>query len=549
MCMKKWMLLLIACICFTGTFAQKYQYTFKVNGLQAGEDVYLANYFGDKLYYYDTARSEAGVVKFNRDEIKGGVYAVVLPGTKTFEIILTEEENKVSLETDTVNFVKSMKVIKSEENKLFYDYFAFLARMTEESQKYRGKQDQASRDAMAAIDKKVKEHQRSLAIAHNSKLFGAIIDMSIDPEVPEELVSDTSKRLERYHYYKNHFFDRYHLQDERIVRTPIYAKKLTYFFEKIVIQHPDSIVVQAFKLIDQLPDRTDLFKYTLHTLTYKYETSKIMGMDLVFAQLGARYYCRDEKGTTRAFWLEDQKAEAILKAEKDLVKAKTALDEAKKTGDAKKIEEAEKDVEKKEKKVKETHNNDKVNEICDRAKTLYRLRLGGPAPDLILQDTTEKNWVDIRDIKNEYKILVFWDPGCGHCKKEIPKIKKLYEEIKSRNLDIEVIGVNTELENKDWRKYIRENDLNWINISDNPEVNQNPRKYIVEDKVTTLNSLNFRDIYDIFSTPQIFLIDKNNNIKAKKIGVFNLVEILERELNIDIKYDPPLPEKNENADH
>ncbi|MBT6514447.1 MAG: hypothetical protein HOK65_06725, partial [Crocinitomicaceae bacterium] len=81
-----------------------------------------------------------------------------------------------------------------------------------------------------------------------------------------------------------------------------------------------------------------------------------------------------------------------------------------------------------------------------------------------------------------------------------------------------------------------------------PEVNSNAAKYIVNERKTTLNSLNFRDIYDIFSTPQIFLLDKENNIVAKKIGVVNLVEILERKLSIDFNYDPPKAEK-ETDDH
>ncbi|MBL4703635.1 MAG: hypothetical protein JKY54_03890 [Flavobacteriales bacterium] len=88
--MKKLILLMIIALLGYGATAQKYSFTFKVKGLEAGKDVYLANYFGDQLYYYDTAQSENGVVKFERDEIKGGVYAVVLPGPKTFEVIPME---------------------------------------------------------------------------------------------------------------------------------------------------------------------------------------------------------------------------------------------------------------------------------------------------------------------------------------------------------------------------------------------------------------------------------------------------------------------------
>ena len=271
-------------------------------------------------------------------------------------------------------------------------------------------------------------------------------------------------------------------------------------------------------------------------------------MDAVFVGIALKYYCRGSNGQTQAFWLEDQYLENIKKAQLALSAAQKELNKIKESKNSEELEPLEKEVEEKQKKLSEVEKNNKIKEICERATTLNRLKLYGPAPDLILQDTSEKNWIDIRKLPNEYKILVFWDPGCGHCKKEIPKLKKLYDEINVKKLDIEIIGVNTELENTPWKKYIRENNLNWINISDNPEVNSNAAKYIVNERKTTLNSLNFRDIYDIFSTPQIFLLDKENNIVAKKIGVVNLVEILERKLSIDFNYEPPKAEK-ETDDH
>ena len=543
MIMKTWIFTLIFVTSISGMFGQTFTYTLKVKGLSADQDVYLANYFGDRLYYYDTAKSEAGIVKFERNTVKGGVYAVVLPGPKTFEIILSEDETKVVLETDTVDFVKSMKVIKSAENKAFYAYFNYLSDMQKKAAPLRGKKDQASKDQLQAYDTEVKAYQKNLSVENKDNLFGSIISMSLEPEVPKELIGDTTKQMERYQFYKNHYFDNYHLNDSRIVRTPIFAKKIKYFFEKVCIQHPDSILQEAFSLIDQLPEGSDLFKYVVHTLTYKYETSKIMGMDAVFVGIALRYYCRGSNGQTKAFWLEEQYLESIRKAEKAFSKAKSDLETAENGRIEDEISKAKTEYENREKKLKDATKNDKLKEICDRATTLSRLRLFGPAPDLILQDTSETTWVDIREIPNEYKILIFWDPGCGHCKKEIPKLKKVYDEIRARKMDIEIIGINTELENKAWKKYIRENNLEWINISDNPEVNGNARKYITEQKKTTLNSLNFRDIYDIFSTPQIFLLDKDNNIVAKKIGVFNLVDILERKLKLDFNYHPPKSEK------
>jgi len=129
--------------------------------------------------------------------------------------------------------------------------------------------------------------------------------------------------------------------------------------------------------------------------------------------------------------------------------------------------------------------------------------------------------------------LLFWADDCGHCKKEIPKIQELYEELKSKGVDIEVVAVGTSLENDGWRKFIKEKDLKWINISDFPGANSSPEKYIYEQKVTDLQSLNFRKTYDIFSTPQIYLLDSDKIIKAKKLDALNLAKIMELKEGLD----------------
>ena len=57
-------------------------------------------------------------------------------------------------------------------------------------------------------------------------------------------------------------------------------------------------------LLDQMDEESDLFKYTVHHLTYKYETSNIMGMDGVFVCMAQKYYC---PLIIKAFWLDSTK--------------------------------------------------------------------------------------------------------------------------------------------------------------------------------------------------------------------------------------------------
>ena len=82
------------------------------------------------------------------------------------------------------------------------------------------------------------------------------------------------------------------------------------------------------------------------------------------------------------------------------------------------------------------------------------------------------------------------------------------------------------------------------NISDFPEANENAKEYIYEKRVTTLGSLNFRLTYDIFSTPQVYLIDKEKIIIGKKLNALSLGRMIEHLEDIKIEYLDILEKEN-----
>ena len=51
-----------------------------------------------------------------------------------------------------------------------------------------------------------------------------------------------------------------------------------------------------------------------------------------------------------------------------------------------------------------------------------------------------------------------------------------------------------------------------------------------------MKSLNFRLTYDIFSTPQVYLVDSEKKIIGKKLNALSLGKMLEHLENIDIQY-------------
>ena len=74
--MKKILLFILTFGAVTSIAQQKLE--FKINGLK-DTTVFLARYFGERLYYADTAESKNQTVIFNKKELIGGVYAVVCP--------------------------------------------------------------------------------------------------------------------------------------------------------------------------------------------------------------------------------------------------------------------------------------------------------------------------------------------------------------------------------------------------------------------------------------------------------------------------------------
>ena len=119
-------LLFLSLLISTFSFGQDNPYKFQIVG---AEDtvIYLANYYGEKLYYADTAKADnSGNFSFAKIDAKNeGKYAIVAPGPKYFEIVIADDEN-IFMKTDTTNLTGNMEVLESENNKIMYDYMHYL---------------------------------------------------------------------------------------------------------------------------------------------------------------------------------------------------------------------------------------------------------------------------------------------------------------------------------------------------------------------------------------------------------------------------------------
>ncbi len=140
-----------------------------------------------------------------------------------------------------------------------------------------------------------------------------------------------------------------------------------------------------------------------------------------------------------------------------------------------------------------------IDAIQKRVNELEPLLLGKKAPNLIMLDTNLSP-VSMWDIKAKISILLFWDTECGHCLKEVPKLIKFYDE-KKLEFNMELYAIATDTSLVKWKKFIKKEKLIWINVN-------GPRAY----------TKNFHELYDINSTPVIYILNDKKEIIAKKLG-------------------------------
>jgi len=446
-----------------------------IEGLQ-DTSVILAYYFGGKQYATDTAQSVNGSFTFKGEkELKGGMYLVVLPNQQYFDIIVSE--NRFSFSTKLDDLVGSMIFKNSKENTPFYTYLRFITQMQKEvtpirqkMEETKGKEKENLQVIARGIDDKVKNYRANFIKENADVFFTKIVQATTEIEIPESPLDSTGNpdKTFPYRFYKKHFWDNIDFSDQRMLRTPIFFNKMDQYLDKLTAKHPDSINVSADVLVNLSRANGEIFQYVVSYITSTYERSKIMGMDAVFVHMVENYYI-----TKQCDWVDSTQ----------LVK------------------------------------------IADRAQKIAPNLIGREASEFVdiygrpfMKDTSGITHT-LQELKANYTVLVFFGPTCGHCKKEMPKIKHNVDSLVIAGIDIKTFAVATEFDKKEWKKFINTQKTgDWLNVAD---INH-------DDEGNPVASSDWRDKYDIYSTPVIYLLDKNKKILAKRITHTQIVEIIGR---------------------
>ena len=140
------------------------------------------------------------------------------------------------------------------------------------------------------------------------------------------------------------------------------------------------------------------------------------------------------------------------------------------------------------------------------------LLIGKPAPDFSIPDV-DGNLVSPLSLPEDYVILFIYDSGCGHCKKAAPKMVTAYENLKN-SLSIDLLTVNLSENETEWKEFIEKYGLSGTNLGD------------------LAGTSNIGYYYYVNTTPQIYILDKERKIIAKKLGAGQIEDFFSNYLKV-----------------
>jgi peroxiredoxin len=250
-------------------------------------------------------------------------------------------------------------------------------------------------------------YKLNLMAEYPESMLTLLFNTMKDPEIPDFFLADGRQdTLGAYLYFRKHYWDNIELSDERLLRTPVFHRKLEQYMTEIIPKHPDSIILEIEAMITNTGTNTEMRDYLLWYFTSTYETSNIMGYDEIFVYMVDNYF------TTYSYdWLYPVVQENMIK----------------------------------------------------RANQMRGLLIDETAPLLLLADTNSQ-YINILEVKAEYLIIIFWSSTCGECQREVKTLNDFYT---NTDLDVKIYAVNADTTLSKWKNYIKQHHLDWIHVNGN----------------------------------------------------------------------------------
>lgn len=435
--------------------------------------LYLAYHFGSKQYLIDSAKIDAaGQAEFKgANKLQGGVYMIVFPQKNGWIECLMDQQQNFTVAADTANIVQSVMFTGSSDNTLFNDYQKKSFEIGNQVAQLRKLQNENPNSAnteedknkITALGKKMQSYRDELQKKNPTLLLTAIFNLLKDPIIPPASEHPGGKYDSNYAYQYYKNF---------------YWDGISFTDDRL-IRTP--VLQGRFdkyydEILPQVPDSIKVYADNMLTIA----KPNVEMFKFILSSLAEKYVNPKFMGQDAVF---------VHLFEKYFL-----------SGQA------------------DSWMNEKYKKfIFDRGYSMMSNVLGMKAAELSMIDTLGRNF-SLNKLEATFTVLCFWDPTCGHCKEEVPHLDSIYQK-KWKTEGVKLVGIMTDGGKENWLNYIKENKLNgWIHIYQTDET---------KDAIYKSNKPGYRQLYDIYQTPMIYLLDKEKNIIAKKLTYLQVDDFIE----------------------
>ena len=404
---------------------------------------YLQQFKGDRFYKIDSTEIKNGKLKYLiKKNIVPGMYRIS-DGKNGFVFFVDEPD--IDFETQWPAMQDSLKIIKSEENKIYYSYISFRNETNKKLEllspvlTWYPKNTEFYKTAYHEFDQvqnKLHIWADSIIKHHPKALVSKMIKIDMKPFVPPDLQIEEQKK-----YFQNHWFDNVDFNDTSLIYSDIFIEKITDFLglfsdqnmSKAELEQEFSFAVD--KILQLTFDNDKMYAFVFNYLVQGFEHYHF---DEVLLHIATNYNVPGQ-----------------------------------------------------------CENNDEDSDIYQRLEKYKKMAVGNVVPDIVLPNI-EGKIMSLSKINANYKLVLFWSSKCSHCMRLLPKLKKWYKNIDNKNLVIFSVSLDDNKENLE--QALTMLNLPWTVVTD----------FNGWDNAAAID-------YNIYATPTMFLLDKNNKILAKPI--------------------------------
>jgi len=381
------------------------------------KQAFFCSIYGQKINVLAAKKFTDDEVEFKfASSLPKGIYRIYISDS-SFSDIIIDRDKEIILNSNVASLNDSMKVVKGEDNRIYYTYLKY-----KNSELYKlnkiisivkpanlKKQNPLIDDRVNFIKGvetyKIQRFADSIIYKDSTLFVSKVIRALLIPnlnlwqiEHPEEKKYDNDVE-----FLLNHFFDNIDFSDSAFLRTEFFYRTISYYIEKLAL--PRNVL--GFNIANQLilnrsKANENVYKYSLSLLFDIYENTQL---EDVFVKLYDNY----------------------LSSQKDAV------------------------------------TDEKYISLTNKINIIKSLKVGTVAPDISGKDTLGKT-IKLSSIKSTFTLIMFWTSATKNVDETIMQFNDLYTKYKEYGFQIYAVCLDSS--DVKWKAMLRKLNPQWINVID-----------------------------------------------------------------------------------